>query len=77
MILALAVREQLPYRRVSSFAVLVPALLGVALILAAFLTRGGRSRKTPAGPDLRRHPDWSPFPGIDPRSSSAQNSPNV
>ena len=62
MILALAVREPLPYRRASSFAVLVPTLLGVALILAAFLTRGGRSRKTPAGPDLRRHPDWSPFP---------------
>jgi len=36
MILALAVREPLPYRRASSFAVLVPTLLGVALILAAF-----------------------------------------
>jgi hypothetical protein len=36
MILALAVREQLPHRRASSFAVVVLGLLGVALILAAF-----------------------------------------
>ena len=36
MILAIAVRDQLPRRRASSFAVLLLALLGVALMLAAF-----------------------------------------
>jgi hypothetical protein len=36
VILAVAVREQLPPRRTSGFAVLLLALLGVALILAAF-----------------------------------------
>jgi peptidoglycan/LPS O-acetylase OafA/YrhL len=36
MILALAVRDQLPHRRASSFAVVLLGLLGVALILAAF-----------------------------------------
>ena len=34
--LAIAVRDQLPRRRASSFAVVLLALLGVALILAAF-----------------------------------------
>jgi Protein of unknown function (DUF998) len=36
MILALAVRDQLPQKRASSFAVVLIALLGVARILAAF-----------------------------------------
>jgi hypothetical protein len=36
MILALAVREELPNRRASSFAVVLLGLFGVALILAAF-----------------------------------------
>jgi hypothetical protein len=36
MILALAVRDQLPHRRASSFAVVLLGLLGVALILAGF-----------------------------------------
>ena len=36
MILAVAVRDQLPHRRMSSFAVVLLALLGVALMLAAF-----------------------------------------
>ena len=36
VILAVAVRDQLPHRRVSGFAVVLLALLGVALILAAF-----------------------------------------
>ena len=36
VILAVAVRDQLPRRRASSFAVVLLALLGVALILAAF-----------------------------------------
>ena len=36
MILAVAVRDQLPPRRASGFAVVLLALLGVALILAAF-----------------------------------------
>jgi len=36
LIFALAVRDQLPQRRVSGFAVVLLALLGVALILAAF-----------------------------------------
>jgi hypothetical protein len=36
VILAVAVRDQLPQRRASSFAVVLLALLGVALILAAF-----------------------------------------
>jgi hypothetical protein len=36
VILAVAVRDQLPRRRVSGFAVVLLALLGVALILAAF-----------------------------------------
>jgi hypothetical protein len=46
MVLAIAVRDQLPRRRASSFAVLLLGLLGVALILAAFrvdtsMLRGG------------------------------------
>jgi hypothetical protein len=36
LIFALAVRDQLPQRRVSGFAVVLLALLGLALILAAF-----------------------------------------
>ena len=36
VILAFAVRDQLPRRRASGFAVVLLALLGVALILAAF-----------------------------------------
>ena len=36
VILAVAVRDQLPRRRASSFAVVLLAMLGVALILAAF-----------------------------------------
>ena len=36
VILAVAVRDQLPHRRASGFAVVLLALLGVALILAAF-----------------------------------------
>ena len=36
MILALAVRDQLPHRRASSFAAVLLGLPGVALILAAF-----------------------------------------
>jgi hypothetical protein len=45
-ILALALRDELPPRRSSSFAVLLLALLGVALMLAAFsvdvpMLRGG------------------------------------
>lgn len=36
MILAIAVRDQLPHRRASSFAVVLLGLLGGALILAAF-----------------------------------------
>jgi hypothetical protein len=36
VVLAVAVRDQLPRRRVSGFAVVLLALLGVALILAAF-----------------------------------------
>jgi len=36
VILAVAVRDQLPHRRMSSFAVVLLALLGVALMLAAF-----------------------------------------
>jgi hypothetical protein len=36
IVLAVAVRDQLPRRRASSFAVVLLALLGVALILAAF-----------------------------------------
>ena len=36
MILAVAVRDQLPHRRASGFAVVLLALLGVALILAGF-----------------------------------------
>jgi hypothetical protein len=36
VILAIAVHDQLPHRRASSFAVVLLALLGVALILAAF-----------------------------------------
>jgi hypothetical protein len=36
MLLAIAVRDQLPRKRVSSFAVMLLGLLGVALILAAF-----------------------------------------
>jgi hypothetical protein len=35
-VLAVAVRDQLPRRRASSFAVVLLALLGVALILAGF-----------------------------------------
>jgi hypothetical protein len=46
VILAVAVRDQLPHRRMSSFAVVLVALLGVALMLAAFrvdtpMLRGG------------------------------------
>jgi hypothetical protein len=46
MLLAFAVRDQLPRKRASSFAVLLLGLLGVALILAAFrvdapMLRGG------------------------------------
>jgi hypothetical protein len=46
VILAVAVRDQLPRRRMSSFAVVLLALLGVALMLAAFrvdtpMLRGG------------------------------------
>jgi hypothetical protein len=46
MVLAIAVRDQLPRRRASSFAVLLLGLSGVALILAAFrvdtsMLRGG------------------------------------
>jgi hypothetical protein len=46
VILAVAVRDQLPHRRMSSFAVVLLALLGVALMLAAFrvdtpMLRGG------------------------------------
>jgi hypothetical protein len=46
VILAVAVRDRLPRRRASSFAVVLLALLGVALILAAFrvdvpMLRGG------------------------------------
>jgi hypothetical protein len=46
LVLAVAVREQLPPRRASGFAVVLLALLGVALILAAFrvdvpMLRGG------------------------------------
>jgi hypothetical protein len=46
VILAVAVRDQLPHRRLSSFAVVLLALLGVALMLAAFrvdtpMLRGG------------------------------------
>ena len=36
LVLAVAVREQLPHRRASGFAVVLLALLGVALILAGF-----------------------------------------
>jgi Protein of unknown function (DUF998) len=36
VIFAVAVRDQVPQRRASGFAVVLPALLGVALILAAF-----------------------------------------
>jgi Protein of unknown function (DUF998) len=36
MLLAIAVRDELPHRRASGFAVALLALLGVALILAAF-----------------------------------------
>jgi hypothetical protein len=36
VVLALAVRDQLPHRRARSFAVMLLALLGVALLLAAF-----------------------------------------
>jgi Protein of unknown function (DUF998) len=36
VVLAIAVREQLPHRRASGFAVVLLGLLGVALILAAF-----------------------------------------
>jgi hypothetical protein len=36
VILAVAVRDRLPRRRASSFAVVLLAMLGVALILAAF-----------------------------------------
>jgi Protein of unknown function (DUF998) len=36
VILGVAVRDQLPHRRASSFAVVLLGLLGVALILAAF-----------------------------------------
>jgi hypothetical protein len=36
MVLAIAVRDQLPRRRASSFAFVLVALLGVALMLAAF-----------------------------------------
>ena len=36
VVLAVAVRDQLPRRRASSFAVLLLGMLGVALILAAF-----------------------------------------
>jgi hypothetical protein len=36
MILAIAVRDQLPHKRASGFAVLLLAMLGVALMLAAF-----------------------------------------
>ena len=36
VILAVAVRDELPHRRASSFAVVLLALLGVALLLAAF-----------------------------------------
>jgi len=82
MILALAVREPLPYRRASSFAVLVPTLLGVALILAAFRVdvqsqeKAGPGRLQPAQ-TYAATPTGVPFPCIGPRSSSAQNSPNV
>jgi hypothetical protein len=46
VVLAIAVRDQLPRRRASSFAVMLLVLLGVALILAAFrvdtpMLRGG------------------------------------
>jgi hypothetical protein len=46
VVLAIAVRDQLPRKRASSFAVLLLGLLGVALILAAFrvdtpMLRGG------------------------------------
>ena len=46
VVLAIAVREQLPRRRASSLAVVLLALLGVALMLAAFrvdtaMLRGG------------------------------------
>jgi hypothetical protein len=46
VILAVAVRDQLPHRRTSSFAVVLLALLGMALMLAAFrvdtpMLRGG------------------------------------
>jgi hypothetical protein len=46
VVLAIAVRDQLPHRRASSFAVMLLVLLGVALILAAFrvdtpMLRGG------------------------------------
>jgi hypothetical protein len=36
VVLAVAARDQLPHRRASSVAVVLLALLGVALILAAF-----------------------------------------
>jgi hypothetical protein len=36
VVLAVAVRDHLPHRRASGFAVVLLALLGVALILAAF-----------------------------------------
>ena len=35
-VLAVAVRDELPHKRASSFAVVLLALLGVALMLAAF-----------------------------------------
>jgi hypothetical protein len=46
VVLAIAVRDQLPRKRASSFAVMLLGLLGVALILAAFrvdtpMLRGG------------------------------------
>ena len=46
VVLAIAVRDQLPRRRASSFAIMLLGLLGVALILAAFrvdtaMLRGG------------------------------------
>jgi Protein of unknown function (DUF998) len=36
VVLAIAVRDQLPRKRASSFAVMLQGLLGMALILAAF-----------------------------------------
>jgi len=54
MLLAIAVRDQLPRKRASSVAVLLLALLGVALRLAAFrvdppMLRGGNPTHGTAG----------------------------